>query len=1825
MSSASQLIFRGVSVVAVLAAALFAIYNLPASSPDPVVATATQDSAEIPTLRLSADEINFGQVKPGEAESAIITLTHAGSKASGTLVVDNLFLDELDSQRYSTNTSGPIKLSPGRSFDLVVGFEPNEFGLLPGRLILNHSGVSGVEVIDLNGEGFDINEPVMSAANPASYPFGKSTLEGFGNGKPTSLQFGPDGRLYVAYMDGLIKVFTIERNGSNDYDVTDTDTITLVKNILNHNDNGSKKASLKSRLVTGLVVVGTASEPVIYVHSSDPRIGGGHSGNTTGLDTNSGVLSRLTLTTNGWKKLDLVRGLPRSEENHHSNGLTIVGSKLYLAAGGNTNMGATSNNFAMLPEYALSAAILEIDLAQIGDTTYDLPTLNDEDRAGNKDSNDPFGGNRGKNQAMIVQGGPVQVYAPGFRNPYDIIVMQNGKMYSWDNGPNSGWGGAPNNCSNGRQEPGNTQHDALHLITGKGYYGGHPNPTRGSKQNKFNNSNPQSPVPNANSIECNYYGPGTNGNGKHNKNKSLVSLARSTNGLAEYTANNFSGDINGDLLATSWDNKLYRVSFKPSGALDDMNVLFSNVGSSPLDVTAVGDNGVFPGTIWVADLQGKDIVIYEPDDYNGDGGDGGGGDGVCVVTSGNGDADQDGFTNDDEIANGTDGCSAADVPADADADQISDLLDPDDDNDNIPDLDDPFALDVTNGAGTSLNVDYQWENDSPDPGFLARLGFSGLMTNGTDDYQSLYDLNEMTIIGAAGVVTIDSVPAGDPLKDKNTQQYGFQFGVNVSALSPVFRAHTRILAPFSGFVPKNHQSMGLFIGTGDQDNYLKLVIKNDIAQMFSEVEGQVYLEQKATESFVGADFVDLIIEVDPASAIATAYYQITTNGQTGAEVQVSSFDFPAAWLTGSTKLAVGIISTSVGAQPFPATWDFITVKPLNTIAVNTAPDVTIYAPGVVTVGVPVSLSASVTDDGLPDNTLNSTWSKVSGPGSVVFSDEFSVSGVATFSAAGSYVLELAASDGDQSSTATLELSVTDGLTPVTGNIIYRINAGGPALSDASGDWQSDASVQAWFNTGKTWKSSATVDVSGLSRAVPAQLFQTERFDKAGAPDLEWTLPVTPGQYTVNLYFSENYIGAMAVGGRVFDVNIEGQLISALDIFASVGGNTALMKSVSVQTDAVLNISTARGTQNPAIKAIEVIQSGVVVPPITPETNQAPVVNAGIDKSAIPGSTVELSGLVTDDDLPDGTLVNNWTMVSGPANVLFSSANNSVTSMVVPAAGIYVLRLTANDGALQGSDDVKITVADAPVVTNAAPVVLAGPDSSTTVTTAISLVGSVVDDGLPSAATTAKWSKQSGPAAVQFGDDTSPTTTGQFGAAGNYVLRLSASDTVLGSFDEISITVTETQVASSVVYRVNAGGPAISDSTGNWLADNDGSSFANTGRFYSSAAAIDTAATPGVPASLFQTERWDKRGDEPLHWKLPVTPGNYEVRLYFSEIYNGAWFSGGRTFDVDVEGQALDDLDVWSKAGPNTAWVEIFNVTADNEIDIVFNHGINNPAIKGIEVISGSGPVTPPVTPPVDPQNTAPSVDAGNDLGVSIDDSLLLNGAVTDDGLPDDTLDVSWSKSSGSGQVTFSSSDSTGTSVSFDSMGVYVLTLTASDGVLSASDDIQVTVTDLIDDPVTAEVAYRINAGGPAINDATGNWAADKNGSAYVNTGKIWSRNNAIDTAAVTGVPMSIFQTERYDQSGGEELSWKLPVDPGNYEVRLYFAEIWKGGMKAGKRVFDITVEGQAESAVDIYSEVGGNTALMKTFTVSNTDGLIDIEFGHVVENPAVKGIEVIKN
>jgi hypothetical protein len=89
-------------------------------------------------------------------------------------------------------------------------------------------------------------------------------------------------------------------------------------------------------------------------------------------------------------------------------------------------------------------------------------------------------------------------------------------------------------------------------------------------------------------------------------------------------------------------------------------------------------------------------------------------------------------------------------------------------------------------------------------------------------------------------------------------------------------------------------------------------------------------------------------------------------------------------------------------------------------------------------------------------------------------------------------------------------------------------------------------------------------------------------------------------------------------------------------------------------------------------------------------------------------------------------------------------------------------------------------------------------------------------------------------------------------------------------------------------------------------------------------------------------------------------------------------------------------------------------------------------------------------------NSAPSVDAGPDRTVTLPSTVSLSGTASDDGEPNGTLTLAWSKVSGPGTVTFTNPASASTTAAVSAAGTYVLRLTGNDGALSASSDVIVT-------------------------------------------------------------------------------------------------------------------------------------------------------------------------
>ena len=770
---------------------------------------------------------------------------------------------------------------------------------------------------------------LLLTSEMSAQSFSQSNINFNGNGSVsngTSLMFGPDGRLYVGQYTGSIKIFTVVRNSANNYVVTASETLNGINGIKNHNDNGTNDSSTL-RQFTGFTVAGTASNPIIYAGSSDFRIGGGGGGGNgdLGLDTNSGVITRFSWNGTTWDMVDLVRGLPRSEENHATNGMEFITVKgtnyLIVSQGGHTNAGSPSENFAYTAEYALSAAILSVNLNMLNGMPikndsgrsyiYDIPTLDDPTRTNANgitdpdspgyngiDLNDPFGGNDGLNQAMIVPGGPVQIFSPGYRNAYDLVITQNGSVYVTDNGANSGWGGFPVNEGGGLAnnnydpaEPGSSSSsggeqinnkDHLSLVTTNiqnysfgSFYGGHPTPTRanpsgaglytnpavtgtagavfrtkvydptGSRPNSTTNPNlglpanwPPLPLAQANPVEGDWRGPGID-NPDGPNDAIITTWGTNTNGIDEYTASNFNNAMKGNLIAGVNTGVLRRVELNPNGSLKTLTPSFaSGIGGDALGVTCNSDTDPFPGTIWVATLNGK-LVVLEPQDF-----------GICLQPgepgySSNADYDMDGYTNQDELDNGTNHCNGGSQPNDFDKSAggtlISDLNDPDDDNDGILDANDPFQLGDPDKGGSDAFalpvINELFSSNTLLKGYMG-LGLTGLMNKGTagpnwlnwlDRRDDPNDPNPNDILGGAiGAMTMH-MTSGTALGNSNTQEKGFQYGVQVNGSTGVFTVSGSLFnfnAPLQlyGHPGAPNGELGIFIGDGTQGNYIKFVI-----------------------------------------------------------------------------------------------------------------------------------------------------------------------------------------------------------------------------------------------------------------------------------------------------------------------------------------------------------------------------------------------------------------------------------------------------------------------------------------------------------------------------------------------------------------------------------------------------------------------------------------------------------------------------------------------------------------------------------------------------------------------------------------------------------------------------------------------------------------------------------------------------------------------------------------------------------------------------------------------------------------------------------------
>ena len=160
------------------------------------------------------------------------------------------------------------------------------------------------------------------------------------------------------------------------------------------------------------------------------------------------------------------------------------------------------------------------------------------------------------------------------------------------------------------------------------------------------------------------------------------------------------------------------------------------------------------------------------------------------------------------------------------------------------------------------------------------------------------------------------------------------------------------------------------------------------------------------------------------------------------------------------------------------------------------------------------------------------------------------------------------------------------------------------------------------------------------------------------------------------------------------------------------------------------------------------------------------------------------------------------------------------------------------------------------------------------------------------------------------------------------------------------------------------------------------------------------------------------------------------------------------------------------------------------------------------------------------------------------------------------------------------------------------------------------------------VLYRVNAGGSTLASVDGGptWEADDGSRHNGNSNAAgWAPGATIGEDVPSSTPSGVFDTERWSPNDSPRMQWDFPVEAGlPLEVRLFFANRCTCTSSVGSRVFDVDIEGERLiDDLDLVEQAGDQVGTMRSFEITS-DGNVDIDFAHVVENPLVNAIEIVR-
>ncbi|HZI11220.1 MAG TPA: myxosortase-dependent M36 family metallopeptidase [Myxococcus sp.] len=544
-------------------------------------------------------------------------------------------------------------------------------------------------------------------------------------------------------------------------------------------------------------------------------------------------------------------------------------------------------------------------------------------------------------------------------------------------------------------------------------------------------------------------------------------------------------------------------------------------------------------------------------------------------------------------------------------------------------------------------------------------------------------------------------------------------------------------------------------------------------------------------------------------------------------------------------------------------------------------------------------------------------------------------------------------------------------------------------------------------------------------------------------------------------------------------------------------------------------------------------------------NRAPMVDAGANQTVAERSQVSVTGTASDRD-PNTTLTYLWERVSGP-QVVLNNANTLTVSFTAPEVTreeSLVLRLTASDGSLSGSDTVIVRIQNV----NRAPTVNAGADGVANERANATLTGSASDaDG---DSLTYLWTQVSGtPVALRdYNAATASFSAPEVRVAETLTFRLTVSDGQTSVNDTVDVVVNNVNrapvvTASSVSVNERSTATLTASATD---ADGDTVTYAWT------QLSGETVELTGADTANASFATGEVAADAVLAFRVTASDGTetatQDVVVNVRHVNRAPTVNAGLDGAVNergngsLNGSATDaDGDELTYSWVQTAGTPVALSNASSaQATFTAPETVNGDTLTFLLTVSdGRSSVSDTVNVTVNAVNRAPAVSAA---AVTVEERGTANLMAAGTDPDNDSLTYSWTQVNGP-QVTLTGANTAAPSFATGEVTAdteLTFQVTVSDGTLTASQNVVVTVRHVNRAPVAnAGMAAAVAARASATLDGRG--SSDPEGTTVTYA---WTQVGG-PAVTLTGANTAQPSFTAPDVKASTELTFRLVVSDGS--------------------------------------------------------------------------------